>query len=84
MGYSMTTIGSYEAKTRLAEFLERVSRGERITITRYGEPIAMLVPADPHLNRDTQSVIASIVDFRAGRSMSPGEARELIDAGRKR
>ena len=42
----MRTIGAYEAKTHLPQLLERVSRGERITITKHGRPVARLVPAD--------------------------------------
>ncbi len=38
------TIGAYEAKTRLADLLDRVERGEQIVITRHGKPIARLVP----------------------------------------
>jgi prevent-host-death family protein len=40
----MESIGAFEAKTHLAELLDRVARGERITITRYGIPAAVLVP----------------------------------------
>lgn len=43
-------IGTYEAKTHLPELIERVRRGERITITRRGRPVAELRPvaaADP-------------------------------------
>lgn len=38
------TIGAYEAKTRLADLLDRVQRGEQIIITRHGKPVARLVP----------------------------------------
>jgi prevent-host-death family protein len=37
-------IGTYEAKTHLPELIERVRRGERITITRHGKPVAELRP----------------------------------------
>ena len=40
----METIGAFEAKTHLSTLLERVSKGEKITITRHGTPAAMLVP----------------------------------------
>jgi prevent-host-death family protein len=38
----MTHVGSYEAKTHLPELLERVERGEKILITRRGQPVALL------------------------------------------
>lgn len=37
-----TLIGAHDAKTRLAELLDRVERGEEIVITRRGRPIARL------------------------------------------
>ena len=38
------TIGAFEAKTRLSELLEQVSRGRTFLITRRGRPIAELRP----------------------------------------
>ncbi|MCY3597428.1 MAG: type II toxin-antitoxin system Phd/YefM family antitoxin [Rhodospirillales bacterium] len=38
------TIGAYEAKTHLPSLLDRVARGESLTITRHGKPVARLVP----------------------------------------
>jgi prevent-host-death family protein len=40
----MDTIGAFEAKTHLSTLLDRVAKGEKITITRHGVPSAMLVP----------------------------------------
>ena len=40
----METVGAFEAKTHLAELLDRVGRGETIIITRHGVPAARLVP----------------------------------------
>jgi prevent-host-death family protein len=40
----METVGTFEAKTHLSELLDRVGKGETITITRHGIPAAMLVP----------------------------------------
>jgi prevent-host-death family protein len=37
-------IGTYAAKTHLGALLERVARGESITITRRGKPVAELRP----------------------------------------
>ncbi len=42
----MTTIGSIAAKTQLSELLKRVAKGEKITITTRGKPVAMLVPVE--------------------------------------
>lgn len=37
-------IGAFEAKTRLSELLEQVSRGRTYRITRRGKPVAELRP----------------------------------------
>ena len=42
----MKTVGACEAKTHLPRLLERVSRGESLTITRHGRPVARLVPVE--------------------------------------
>ncbi|MEW6169055.1 MAG: type II toxin-antitoxin system prevent-host-death family antitoxin [Pseudomonadota bacterium] len=45
-------VGVYEAKTHLPKLLERVARGERITITKHGKPVAELIPAgQPDIER---------------------------------
>ena len=47
----MKSVGAFEAKTHLSELLERVSRGEKITITRHGVPVAEVIPAGPDRKR---------------------------------
>ncbi|HEX9636749.1 MAG TPA: type II toxin-antitoxin system prevent-host-death family antitoxin [Acidobacteriota bacterium] len=41
----MAQTGVKELKDHLSEYLRRVRKGERVTITDRGEPIAALVPA---------------------------------------
>ena len=41
----MKTASILEAKTHLSTLVRRVERGERITITRGGKPVAELVPS---------------------------------------
>ena len=40
----MERIGASEAKRHLPRLLDRVARGENLTITRQGNPVALLVP----------------------------------------
>ena len=40
----METVGAHQAKMSLPKLLERVRRGERVTITKHGRPVARLVP----------------------------------------
>ena len=59
----MERIGSYEAKTHLPRLLDRVARGESLTITRHGKPVAHLVPADTRRKRAREAA-ARIVERR--------------------
>ena len=80
---STTTVGSYEAKTHLAQLLERVARGEKITITKHGVPVAMLVPATTKERPDVEETIEAFRRFRKGRSLGGITARELVEEGRR-
>lgn len=42
----MRTVTVHEAKTYLACFLDQVAAGEEVIITKAGQPIARLMPAD--------------------------------------
>ena len=42
----MDSVGAFEAKTHLPRLLDRVARGESVTITRHGRPVARLVPVE--------------------------------------
>jgi prevent-host-death family protein len=55
----MTEIGSFEAKNRLSELLERAERGEEVIITRRGRPVAKLVPATHDADRQRRSEMAA-------------------------
>ena len=44
---NMTTATTREVQRGLSEILDRVERGEEITITRRGKVVARLVPATP-------------------------------------
>lgn len=81
-------VGAFEAKTKLAELLDRVESGETVTITRRGKAVAELVR--PRLSEDQQAqrraVIEEILRTRVGkdRGAKPGSTiRDLIRAGRK-
>ncbi len=47
----MTEIGTFEAKNKLSELLDRAERGEEVVITRRGRPVAKLVPVSPPSRR---------------------------------
>lgn len=54
----MLTIGAFEAKNTLGALLDRVERGEEVTITRHGKPVARLVGSAGVFDR-TESRAAS-------------------------
>ncbi len=79
----MTTIGAYEAKTHLNKLLERVAKGERISITRHGVPVATLQPADPAKRTPVREVIDQLKRFRRGNRLEGLSIRDMIEEGRR-
>jgi len=82
-GEAMTTIGVYEAKTQLPRLLVRVAQGERVTITRHGKPVAMLVPPATASTRPVSEVIADLRAFRKGRRRGRTWVRAMMAQGRR-
>ena len=74
-------VGAYEAKTNLSRLLERVERGERITLTHHGRPVAMLVPVEE--NRPLEDVVRELGEFRRGRRLGAVRVREMVEEGRR-
>jgi prevent-host-death family protein len=80
----MSTVGAYQAKTHLAELLDRVERGERITITRHGRPVAELVPPAGGLDVTVDEAIEGLRSFRSSHPLGEGlTIRDLITEGRR-
>ena len=81
----MDSVGAFDAKTHLSELLERVARGEEITITRRGRPIARLVPVEPSGMRagGAGDVVRQLKILREGNRLGGLSIRKLRDAGRK-
>ena len=77
------SVGAYEAKTHLPQLLERVAKGERITITKHGVPVAVLVPAGADARPDVREAVEAMKAFRKGRSLKGLSIREMIEEGRR-
>jgi prevent-host-death family protein len=75
-------VGVYEAKTYLARLLEEVEKGESITITRHGTPVARLVPVHGS-GRSIDELIAAARKARENRAFGDLTFRELIEEGRR-
>jgi prevent-host-death family protein len=79
----METVGAYEAKTHLTELLKRVAKGERITITKHGVPVATLQPANSAKKQPLREIIDQIKRFRSGHRLNGLSIREMIEEGRR-
>lgn len=80
----MDEFGAYEAKTHLSGLLDRVERGETITITRHGKPVARLVPVPGAPDRTVDEAVAGILAARRGRHLGEDlDVRDLIREGRR-
>jgi prevent-host-death family protein len=79
----MKRVGVYEAKTKLPQLLDEVARGRRVTITRHGTPVALLVPAGAHGTKPVGDVIAALLAFGRGRRLGRLSLRTLIEQGRR-
>ncbi len=79
----MRTVGAYEAKTHLPRLLDEVARGETITITKHGVPVARLVPPEDVRRRDVGEAIEALREFRKGKTLGGMSIRELIEEGRR-
>ena len=83
----MITVGSFEAKTKLAELLDKVEAGESVTITRRGKAVAQLtaIKSDDERAR-MRALVEEIKRTRVGRGKPGGPGTsiaELIKAGRR-
>ncbi|MDZ4372716.1 MAG: type II toxin-antitoxin system prevent-host-death family antitoxin [Phenylobacterium sp.] len=82
-------VGSYEAKTRLPELLRDVARGEHITITLHGRPVAELAPPDPrsarvgHSTAQAEGAIAAMLDFDLVKGVDALTLARWVDEGRR-
>ena len=79
----METVGAYEAKTHLPKLLERVIKGERITITKHGVPVAVLQPPLPSRKTEPKRIIAELRKFREKHTLKGLSIRDMIEEGRR-
>lgn len=79
----METVGAYEAKTHLNQLLDRVAKGERITITKHGVPVATLQPADVAKKKPVREVIDQLKRFRRRHRLEASSIRKMIEEGRR-
>jgi prevent-host-death family protein len=82
----MTSIGFYEARTRLSELLDQVAQGKTVLITRRGKPAAVLGPPPRETPPDVRRVVQEMLAFRDREGPTLGGTatiRDLIEEGRR-
>ena len=81
----MNTMGAYEAKGHFSQLLERVARGEQITITKRGKPVAILSPAQTSKKTDLKQIISDFIAYNKQQKRSLGRltVRKMIESGRR-
>jgi len=74
----MQTIQASEAKTHFLRILDEVERGESVTITRHGKPVARIVP-EPGIDRERAK--RAFANIRALRNLNlPMTVEEILSA----
>ena len=83
----MFSVRAFEAKKRFSELLDRVSRGESITITRRGIPTATLIPAGGAKGKlSHEDIVEGLRSLRKqiqSRRRGKVNVRELLQQGRQ-
>jgi prevent-host-death family protein len=79
----MVEIGVFEAKTHLAELLDRVEAGEELVISRRGRPVARLVPIADARQQKATAAATRMRELRRGATLGGIDWRRLRDAGRR-
>lgn len=81
-------VSVFDAKAHLSRLLKDVERGEEITITRHGRPVARLVPVDDASvrERELEDFLADVRALRAqvGEPPTSEEIVAWIREGRER
>jgi prevent-host-death family protein len=81
----MRTVGAKEAKTHFSQLLAEVAAGATVEISRYGTPVARLVPI-PDAFADAAAAIDEWRRYRDEHHVTLGGGitiRELIEEGRE-
>jgi prevent-host-death family protein len=74
----MSEIGAYEAKTHLLKLLERVEKGERFVITRYGRAVAELTPVGKQDEKSIRRAIGELHSLRDELARRGVRMRDLL------
>lgn len=82
----MLEVGIFEARNSFSALLERVEKGEEITITRHGKAVARMVPPRaPHDVEKARAAVEAIRELRKSVRPDPDglTIRDYIEMGRR-
>lgn len=80
----MAILGIAKARRHFSQLLKRVLRGETITITHRGAPVAKLVPIEsvgPRMSHP--AIVQSMRELRTRVRPDAMSVREMVKAGRR-
>ena len=78
-------IGSFEAKNRLSELLERAKNGQKILITKRNQPMAVLGPVEEDVDagKGKLELLARVRRLRRQQGTPVASLKALIEEGRE-
>ncbi|MFN3544554.1 MAG: type II toxin-antitoxin system Phd/YefM family antitoxin [Thiobacillus sp.] len=79
----MKVVPVFEAKNRFSELIAAVERGDRVTITRRGVPVACLIAAAADVSSQHERVASALQRLRQIRAnvVLDGDLKTLARAG---
>ncbi len=87
-----STVGVRELKSRLSEYLRRVSEGQGVVVTEHGRPVAHIVPCGQPLETRLQMMAQAGLLQWSGNKLQPqrplaqtrgeGNVSDLVTEGR--
>lgn len=82
---TMREVGTLEARNSLSALIEQVEKGEEITITRHGKPVARLLPAGSQMGDAEKARLAAeeLRAIRARAKSGPESLKDLVNEGRR-
>lgn len=75
----MSTIAASEARATMPQLLDSVARGEEVTITRHGRPVAVLVHPDVLRRRRADRVLSSSAELQ--RRLNEARGDVVVSSG---
>ena len=82
MKIKKNVIGAFDAKTHLGQILENVQKGDEVTITKRGKPVARIIPYREKISMSNKDVLN---EFSNIRNSIKGKVniKDYINEGRK-